>query len=72
MKWAHQNGCVWDSSTCADAASNGHLEVIKWAHQNGCVWDSWTCDCAAKNGSELFGNAKKSIQLYDNRESIVI
>jgi hypothetical protein len=41
--YAHENGCEWNSYTCANAAENGHLECLKYAHENGCRWDSDTC-----------------------------
>jgi len=27
VKWARENNCSWDSSTCSNAARGGHLEV---------------------------------------------
>jgi len=39
----------WDSWTCANAAYNGHLEVLQWARKSGCDWDSWTCTRATQN-----------------------
>ena len=27
LKWAHENGCAWNSSTCAKAAKEGHFEI---------------------------------------------
>ena len=38
---------IW---TCANAAKNGHLEVLKWLRENGCPWDDWTCLYAAEYG----------------------
>ncbi|CAB9519493.1 ankyrin repeat protein [Seminavis robusta] len=48
--WARENGCPWDERTCADAASNGHLEVLKWARENRCPWNEGTCGGAASPG----------------------
>ena len=39
------------ANTCANAAFNGHLEVLKWARKNGCEWDSDTCARAAQHGN---------------------
>ena len=50
LKYAHENGCPWDRSTCSSAAQNGHLECLKYLHENGCPWDDWTCSSAAFNG----------------------
>jgi len=30
LKWAGENGCPWNESTCSAAAFRGHLEVLKW------------------------------------------
>ena len=43
LKWAHDNGCSWDETTCHAAAENGHLEVLIWARENGCDWNKDTC-----------------------------
>jgi hypothetical protein len=48
-RYAHENGCRWDSYECADAAAIGSLECLKYAHENGCPWDEKTCVEAAKN-----------------------
>lgn len=51
--WARKNGCNWDKYTCANAARNGHLEILKFARadlENICPWDSDTCANAALNG----------------------
>src|SRR5436305_1902071 len=53
LKWARENGCNWDSCTCAYAAKNGHLSILKWARGNDgdlCDWNSCTCAYAALNG----------------------
>jgi len=50
LKWAKENGCPWDSWTCANAAYGGHFELLKYARENGCPWDSWTCETAAYRG----------------------
>ena len=42
LKYAHENGCLWDELTCSEAASGGHLEVC-WARENGCPWYKDTC-----------------------------
>jgi hypothetical protein len=38
------------SNLCAEAAKNGHLDILIFLHQNGCPWDEWTCRKAAENG----------------------
>jgi uncharacterized protein YabN with tetrapyrrole methylase and pyrophosphatase domain len=43
------NGCPWDEKTYANAAKNGHLEVLKYAQENGCPWDKKYCMNNAKN-----------------------
>ena len=42
LKFAHENGCGWNSSTCEIAAGEGHLECLKYLHQHGCGWDEYT------------------------------
>jgi hypothetical protein len=39
LQWAHEHGCPWDESTCANAAEHCHLHVLKWARENGCPWN---------------------------------
>ena len=50
LKWARENGCEWNRSTCSNAAFGGHLEVLKWALSNGCEWNRYTCSNAALGG----------------------
>src|ERR1700692_754925 len=50
LKWARENGCHWNTLTCAYAAKNGHFEILKWARENGCPWNEYTCANAAQNG----------------------
>jgi hypothetical protein len=38
LKYAHEQGCEWDASTCSAAALHGHLDCLKYAHENGCEW----------------------------------
>jgi hypothetical protein len=30
QRYAHENGCVWEASTCDHAAEGGHLECLKY------------------------------------------
>ena len=79
LKWARENGCEWDSWTCASAASGGHLElrsgskaaeVLKWARENGCEWNSSTCTYAAYGGHlELRSGSKAAEVLKWAREN---
>ena len=50
LKYAHENGCPWDESTCEAATEGGHLECLKYAHENGCPWDESACEAAARCG----------------------
>ena len=43
-------GCHMTDQTCANAALNGHLEMLKWARLNGCIWNADVCANAALNG----------------------
>jgi hypothetical protein len=40
----------WDRSTCMQAASYGHLEMLQWMHSQGCPWDYRTTRAAAERG----------------------
>ena len=48
--WVREQGCQWDSETCALAAQGGHLEVLQWARANGAPWNVSVCSNAAENG----------------------
>ena len=50
LKWARENGCKWDASTCTHAALGGHLDVLMWARENGCEWNSDVYYRAATQG----------------------
>ena len=50
LKYAHENGCEWDSKTCYGAAQYGHLDCLKYAHENGCEWNVEICWIAAGKG----------------------
>ncbi len=39
LRYAHENGCRWNSNTCMFAAENGHFDCLRYAHENGCPWD---------------------------------
>jgi hypothetical protein len=30
LRYAHENGCAWDETTCSSAALEGHLECLKY------------------------------------------
>ena len=50
LKYGHENGCSWDTTTSYLAAREGHLDCLKYVHENGCPWDSFTCSNAASKG----------------------
>ncbi len=51
MKRMHQRGeMTFDHELCADAALNGHFEMLQWARANACPWDEETCAFAAMGG----------------------
>lgn len=37
LKYAHGEGCPWDSNVCFIAAVRGDLPVLQYAHEQGCV-----------------------------------
>ena len=50
LKYAHEHGCPWDATTCANAAGGGNILCLKYAHEHGCPWDEKTCSYAAEGG----------------------
>jgi hypothetical protein len=38
-KWMQNHVCLWDADTVAEAAKNGHKNVLEWCLSNGCPWD---------------------------------
>ena len=50
LKYAHENGCPWDSRVFTVAAFEGHLDCLRYLDKNGCPWDQNTCAGAAKGG----------------------
>ena len=36
LKWARDNGCDWNETTCSYAIMCGNLETLKYAYENGC------------------------------------
>ena len=54
LKWGADSGyelnTILDKDTIANAAMNGHIEVVKHLRTVGIEWDSDTCAYAAMNG----------------------
>lgn len=54
LKWARgarEIPCIpWDEHVCAQAAGNGHIDVLQYARDQGCDWDQNTCASAAGGG----------------------
>jgi hypothetical protein len=50
LQWLRQQGCPWDSLTCATAAKANRKDIIEWARENGCPWDGTACVGAAIGG----------------------
>lgn len=38
LKWARQDGCLWDKYTCSQAAAAGRLDMPRWAREILCPW----------------------------------
>ena len=38
LKYTHENGCLWNKSTCMKAAEYGYIDCLKYAHDNGCKY----------------------------------
>lgn len=43
LRYAHENGCPWDSSTTTAAAYSGHSECFLYAYEHGCAVDLSKC-----------------------------
>lgn len=58
IKWARDNGLLWDSTIYYNAARGGHLKVLEWVYANGCVFPeySWrlTIDAARSGSFKVF------------------
>jgi hypothetical protein len=50
IKYAHENGCLWNILACHNASASGQLECLKYLHENGCPWNEETCYGAASHG----------------------
>jgi len=51
VKYCVANECPIDEFACANAALEGHLEVLKYLREEAkAPWDSWTATRAAQNG----------------------
>jgi hypothetical protein len=53
LKYAHENGCIWDEDTCWQAAFSGNLDCLKYAIENNCPYDKQECINRAKNNEEI-------------------
>jgi len=40
LRYMHERGYEWDTTTCEKAAEHGHLECLRYAHERGCPWDA--------------------------------
>ncbi len=83
LKYAHENGCLWDEQICEKAATYNNLECLKYAHENGCSWDEYTTsetskytgtyDCLKyliENGCPTDTSVMKNIARHGNLEML--
>jgi hypothetical protein len=49
----NEKECLWDTSTCAAAASAGRASTLRWLMEHGCPWDADTLHIAAVQGGRL-------------------
>jgi len=40
LKYAHENGCAWDSTTCEAAEMCGNVDILKYVQEKGCECES--------------------------------
>ena len=50
LKYAHENGCLWNEGKHAYIDENSYLECFICPYKNYCTWDKLTCHDAARNG----------------------
>lgn len=50
IKWAEQNGCVYNETSIATAAQSAHPEVLKWFHERGTTFNDDIGECLAYRG----------------------
>ena len=50
LRWAHQAGYTFDSTTCAAASHGGHEDACAWLRCHGCTWDASSTTAAAAAG----------------------
>ena len=51
VKYCVASECPCEEGACAEAAGNGHLEVLKYLREEAkAPWGSWTANCAARSG----------------------
>ena len=48
LQYLHAQGCLWDESSCVEAAASGQLATLQWLHTRGCPWDVRTCASAIR------------------------
>lgn len=51
VKWAKESGFLFDWRVAANAAGNGHNDILKWVHAHSYKWDENACSYAAKSGN---------------------
>ena len=51
LRYAYKvQGCPWDHTACAAAASSGSLGCLQYLHEHGCSWGVEVCSAAASTG----------------------
>jgi hypothetical protein len=56
LRWARENGCPWNETTCRYVAAYGKLETLQWlrSENNGvgiCPWDRYLTACCYINSN---------------------
>ena len=66
VKYCVANECPIDEWACANAAENGHLEVLKYLREEAkAPWDSGTADWAAKMVIFIYSNILLSVSMMN-------
>jgi hypothetical protein len=47
VQYEHEEGNIWDATTCKLAARHGLLDALAFLYEHGCPWDKRCCESAA-------------------------
>jgi hypothetical protein len=63
--------CEWHKNETAEAAENGHPELLKYLHENGCPWDERVCmHAASRNDMKMLLYARQNGCKWDYNSTV--